>query len=166
MGAARAADLLAVEIEVGLVDRLDALGARIRRFKRDCRNAVWRWRTGGGFRSMARLTGFCGIILGPTGWRLVARFVVNLAGAAAGPLADRLKRIWPDLRIQPVADPVGSAAWCWPDFECWPVEALDWLNSARNLQILRVSIQPKSTRAGGGQHTVDAWSDEPMPISF
>jgi hypothetical protein len=172
MGAARAADLVAVEVDLGPLDELDALGARIRRFKRDCRNAWWRWRRKGGFRSHSRAGGFCGIILGGGRWRLVARFVVDLHGAAVQPLAERLRRVWPSAKVQPVVDQPQAAGWCLPDFTSWPADALNWVNSCRNLQILRLVIQPvgarqpKSTRVSSRGRTVDAWPDEPLPVVF
>jgi hypothetical protein len=174
MSRARPADLALVELVVAEVDRLDLIQTKIKRFRRDLRNLVSRWRRGGGFRSNSRLRGFCGIILYPSGWCVVARFVVDLAGAAGGPLADRLRRIWPSVKIQPVVDQPEAAAWCWPDFSSWSIEALNWLNSRRNLQILRISIQPKgakratglSTRAGPRQHTVDGWAAEALPVIF
>lgn len=172
MGSARAADLHQIEVDAGAVDELEAVGARIRRFKRDCRNVWWRWRRGGGFRSHSRAQGFSGIILDGGRWRVVARVIADLSGAALRPLADRLRRIWPSVKIAPVIDQTGAAMACWPDFENWPDGALNYLNTNRNLQLLRISIRPagarrsKSAGREAAPARIDTWADQPLPVVF
>jgi hypothetical protein len=172
MARARPSDLHLIEVEVCVVDRLDGLESKIKRWKRSLRNLVGRWRRGGGFRSHSHLRGLCGIIFGPHGWRLVARFVVDLCGAAVQPLAERLRRLWPDTKIRPVDHQPQAAAWCWPDFTVWSVTALSWLNENRNLQILRISVGQVGARSGRSTvrprelARVDQWADEPLPVIF
>ncbi|MDE1915061.1 MAG: hypothetical protein KGJ57_04750 [Sphingomonadales bacterium] len=157
-----------IDVQIGRIILLEALGGVIRRFKNNLRCLVARFRRARAAGSRIEIFGMCDIVALPDGgWDVVAKMIFHFpSGGGEAALVLMLQKKWRGTRVRPAGPITNEIISMWPTL-AGGIDLLDTINGLRNCQILRVHVRPR--RSGANEAAIsrhDEWRDSPMPFIF